>query len=138
MNYDSYASDDDNFDYSSTDSSSEDDPSDNDMISIPDDYSPEDGAESDDDTKKYCHWSKTQNNCTKIDLTDEIAPHGSLGVLLPNDTTPANIAERVLDDNFIDMAINCTNSHGQGDQNMNNILKIFPVMRKVEPSCMDI
>ena len=56
MNYGSYESDNDNFDYSKTDWSSEDDPCDNDMISIPDDCSPEDGAESEDDTGKSCHW----------------------------------------------------------------------------------
>ena len=36
-------------------------------------------------------------------------------MVLPNNTMTANIVERVLDDSFIDMAINCTNSHGQGD-----------------------
>ena len=50
--YGSYESDDNKFDYSSTDSSSEDDSSDNAMINIPDNCNPEDGAESDDDTSK--------------------------------------------------------------------------------------
>ena len=95
LNYGSYESDDNNFDYSSTDSNSEGDPSDNEMISIPDNCSPEDGAESDDVTGKCCHWSKTQNNCNQIDLADGIAPHGSPRVVVPNDTTPADIAERL-------------------------------------------
>ena len=56
VNYNSYVSDDDNCDYSSNDSSSEDGPSDSGMISIPDDHSPEDGADSDDDSGKCCQW----------------------------------------------------------------------------------
>ena len=108
-----------NVDCSSNDSSFEHDPSDNDMISIPDDYSPENGAESDEDTGKCCHWSKIQNYRNKIDLADGMAPHGSPRVVIPDDTAPADIAKQVLDDDFIDMAINCTVIVKE-IQNMNN------------------
>ena len=70
------------------------------MTRIPDDYSQENGVESDHNTGKCCRWSKTQNNCNKIDLTDEIAPHGSPRVVLPDHTAPADIAERVLDSEY--------------------------------------
>ena len=66
MNYDSYESDDDNFDHSSTDLSSEDDPSDNDMISIPDDHSPEDGADRNDDTGNVVTGYKHKITGTKL------------------------------------------------------------------------
>ena len=37
------------------------------------------------------------------------------GCCLPDYTTPADLAERVLDHNFIDHIINCTSIHGQTD-----------------------
>ena len=104
-----HMNDNNNFDCSSKDSSFEHDPSDNDMVSIPDDYCPENGAEIDGDTGKCCHWSIILNNRNKIDLADGMAPHGSPRVVIPDDTTPADNAKQVLDDDFIDMAINCTN-----------------------------
>ena len=111
VSYDSLESDDDDFSYSETSSSEE---SDNDMVDIPDDYSPE-GVDSDDDSDNCCHWSRTQNNHNKINLNTGITPRGSPNVVLPEYTTPADLAERVLDDNFIDHIINCTNIHSQTD-----------------------
>ena len=111
VSYDSLESDDDDFSYSETSSSEE---SDNDMVDIPDDYSPG-GVDSDDDSGNCCHWSRTQNNHNKINLNTGITPRGSPNVVLPEYTTPADLAERVLDDNFIDHIINCTNIHGQTD-----------------------
>ena len=64
VSYDSLESDDGDFSYSETSSLEE---SDNDMIDIPDDYSPE-GVDSDDDSDNCCHWSRTQNNHNKINL----------------------------------------------------------------------
>ena len=123
VSYDSLESDDDDFSYSETSSSEE---SDNDMVDIPDDYSPE-GVDSDDDSGNCCHWSRTQNNHNKINLNTGITPRGLPNVVLPEYTTPADLAERVLDDNFIDHIINCTNIHGQTDpkfmQYVGNILQ---------------
>ena len=51
VSYDSLEPDDDDFSYSETSSLEE---SDNDMVDIPDDYSPE-GVDSDDDSGNCCH-----------------------------------------------------------------------------------
>ena len=77
VSYDSLESDDDHFSYSETSSSEE---SDNDMVDIPDDYSPE-GVDSDDDSGNCCHWSRTQNNHNKINLNTGITPRGSPNVV---------------------------------------------------------
>ena len=106
FSYDSLESDDDDFSYSETSSSEE---SVNAVVDIPDDYSPE-GVDSDDDSGNCCHWCRTQSNHKKINLNAGITPCGSPDVVLPDDyTTPADLAERVLDNNFIDHIINCTN-----------------------------
>ena len=51
-------------------------------------------------------------------------------MVLPNNTMQADISERVLDDNFIDMAIDCTNSHGQGDSKYAQYIGNIPCVEK--------
>ena len=98
--------------YSQISSSEE---SDSDKVDISDDYSPE-GVGSDDDSSNCSHWSRTQKNHNKINLNAGITPCGSPDVVLPDYTTPADLAERELNDNFIDHINNCTNIHGQTDR----------------------
>ncbi len=85
-----------------------------------DDYSGSelnDPFESDDDLRGCCHWSKEQPICETIDSQNGNGNTlGKPSQVFQDDTTPANIVELVLNDEFLDICLEATNEHARNDQ----------------------
>ena len=112
----SSSNDSDRFEHSSSSDNDESSDSDSaDEIEIPEDYQPEEGVESDGDRNQCCHRSTQQTEHSRIRNRRGIPESGGPHQRYPDQTSPSDLAELVLDETFIDRVIRCTNNHGQRD-----------------------
>ena len=106
--YDSDEHDSDDFVYdSSSDSSSSDYLEE---VGIPDDYDPV-GVESDDDEDECCHWSTNQNKNSSIRVQRTVPQFGKPAKVYPDGHRPCDLVNDVIDNEFLDRIILCTNAH---------------------------
>ena len=95
-------------------SGSEDDLSDLDDDSAEFDYDP-DGVESDEDSSGCCQWKTTSHeDSDPIEPSPNLSEYGKPSVTFDENIQPNELVETILDDDFIDVCIECTNAHGIG------------------------
>ena len=111
------------FEYSSSSDSDSDSISSQDdaeEFEIPEDYEPE-GAESDDDRHKCCHWTTQQQQHSTV-RRRSVLDMGGPSQRYQDGTSPSDLVELVLDHTFLDRVIRCTNNHGQGGQKYSHLI----------------
>ena len=79
------------------------------------DYDPE-GVESDEDSAGCCKWkTSSQTELETIKPSPNLSEFGKPSVEFDADVQPNDLVEKILDDEFIDKCIDCTNAHGSND-----------------------
>ena len=106
---DEHDSDDFVYDSSSSDSSSSDYLEE---VDIPNVYDPV-GVESDDDEDEYCHWSTNQNRNSSIRVQRTVPQIGKPAKVYPDGYRPCDLVNDVINNEFLDRIILCTNAHGR-------------------------
>ena len=105
-------------------------------IEIPEDYQPEEGAESNDDRNECCHWSTQQTEHSRIRKRRGIPKSEGPRRRYPNQTSSSGLAELVLAETFIDHVFIVPITMGKGTQSFWDwwiklwVKTKFPVMTK--------
>ena len=86
---------------------------DNDDNSEDDEYDP-DGVESDEDNGGCCQWKTTTTNTEyeSFEPSTNLSENGKPSISFEENILPNELVEKVLDDDFINKCIECTDSHG--------------------------
>ncbi len=73
--------------------------------------------ESDDDEAGCCHWSKTKEfDSTSIEAHSASPEYGKPSIDIDVDSSPHDLVELVVDNDFIDVSIDGTNEHAANDR----------------------
>ena len=79
------------------------------------DYDP-DGVESNEDSIGCCQWKTTSHEASDpIEPSPNLSEYGKPSVTFDENIQQNELVETILDDDFIDVCIECTNAHGIDD-----------------------
>ena len=78
-------------------------------------YDPE-GVESDEDSAGCCQWKTSSDaELETIKPSPNLSEFGTQSISFDADVQPNELVEKILDDEFINKCIDCTNAHGRDD-----------------------